>query len=135
MILKNKIQKPIDNDIHLKYRCPKCGQDHWLSYKEASTKNFKTVCYCGNVFKVKRIAGFKLKFHKPEIKTKTNTTDVSDTVQKSISEELLTKAITTLTNYGFTKSEASDIIKKSYEKNQVDDLTILVKQTLESLRN
>jgi hypothetical protein len=65
-----KIQRPIDYDIHLKYRCKSCDQDHWLSYLEASTNNFKVVCDCGTVFKLKRVVGFTLKYQKTTIKNK-----------------------------------------------------------------
>lgn len=57
-----KRQKPIDKDIHLKYRCKKCGIDHWLSLREASTKNFLVVCSCGHTFKVRQVSDCVVKF-------------------------------------------------------------------------
>ena len=126
MKTKKKLQKPIDQDIHIKYRCPQCSQDHWLSYKEASTINFKIVCDCGEVFKVKRVVGFQLKFKsvKPKL-----------VEIPKIPVELLEKSVTLLVSYGFTKTEASELINASYINNPVDDFGTLVKQTLESLRN
>jgi hypothetical protein len=63
-MLKKKVQsqKPIEHDIHLKYKCPTCDQHHWLAFREAKTKNFKVVCDCNTVFKVKRISAFKIKY-------------------------------------------------------------------------
>ena len=63
-MLKKKVQsqKPIEHDIHLKYKCPTCDQHHWLAFREAKTKNFKVVFDCNTVFKVKRISAFKIKY-------------------------------------------------------------------------
>lgn len=131
MKTKKKLQKPIDQDIHLKYRCPQCSQEHWLAYRQASTINFKVVCDCGEVFKVKRVIGFRLKFN--SIKPKPVEPIVIETPK--ISLELLEKSVKLLVGYGFTKTEASDLINTSYINNPVDDFGTLVKQTLESLRN
>lgn len=130
-----KLQKPIDFDIHLKYRCINCSQDHWLSYKEASTKNFKIVCDCGLVFKVKRVSGFKLLYQKKEKNTAKKPDPVVIDAKVKISSDLLNRAVASLIKYGFTKDEASLLVSDVYVKNPVDDLNILVKQTLESLGN
>jgi len=119
-----KIQKPIEYDIHLKYRCKKCAQDHWLSLNEASTKNFKVVCYCGKVFGVRLVKGFKLKYE-PHINKKI----------AKIPVDLLDKSVKLLVGYGFTNTEATDLIQTSYMKNPNDDFASLVKQTLASMRN
>lgn len=118
-----KTQKPIEHDIHLKYRCKKCGQDHWLSIKEASTKNFKIVCYCGLVFGVRLIKDFRLKYEPLETKKPTK-----------IPVDLLEKSVKLLVGYGFTVEEANELIRSSYLKNPNDDFASLVKQTLTSMR-
>jgi hypothetical protein len=120
----SKNQKPIEYDIHLKYRCKKCGQDHWLSFNEASTKNFKVVCDCGKVFGVKLVKQFKLKYEQ-QINKKTTKVPV----------DLLDKAVKLLVGYGFTNSEAIELISNSYLQNPNDDFASLVKQTLASIRN
>jgi hypothetical protein len=119
-----KIQKPIEYDIHLKYRCKKCAQDHWLSLNEASTKNFKVVCCCGEVFGVRLVKGFKLKYE-PQTTKKIH----------KIPVDLLDKSVKLLVGYGFTNTEATDLIQTSYMKNPNDDFASLVKQTLASMRN
>jgi hypothetical protein len=128
--------KPIEYDIHLKYRCNQCCQDHWLSFQEASTKNFKVVCDCGNVFKVKRPLHFKLKYASKTIKTKQKVDDINKEkpVETKPCEELLSKSVKMLTNYGFSAKEASDLICESYQANHVDELISLVKQTLNHWR-
>lgn len=120
----SKNQKPIDTDIHLKYRCKKCAQDHWLSIEEASTKNFKIVCYCGLVFGVRLVKDFRLKYEPLETKKSTK-----------IPVDLLEKSVKLLVGYGFTNSEAIELISNSYLQNPNDDFASLVKQTLASIRN
>lgn len=129
---KKKRQKPTDHDIHLKYLCDQCGQTHWLSYLEASTKGYKVVCDCGNIFQVKTVVGFELKYSitqpkSPEIKP----VEISAT----ISSDLLDAGSKALIKYGFTKSEAEDLLSRCYSQNPVNDISILVKTTLQSLRN
>lgn len=135
-----KNQKPIEYDIHLKYICAKCGQPHWLSFKEASTKHFKVVCDCGCVFGVKRISGFALKYHKKK-PTPTKTPQPTETIKPpeavvpSISTDLLNKTVRALIPYGFTEGEAKVLITNSYKQYPNDDILLLVKQVLESLRS
>lgn len=127
------IQKPIEYDIYLKYICNQCGSSHWLSIKESSTKNFKVVCHCNNVFKVKRTDGFKLLYKKKKDNKKESVL-TENNEGKTIDSNLLKKSISALVAYGFTTQEATEMIQKSYEKNPCDNVLILVKQTLEKLR-
>lgn len=132
-----KNQKPIEYDIHLKYLCPKCGQSHWLSFNESSTKNFKIVCYCKCIFKVKQTKKFKLCFNESkssEIKANISNIESKKVDSLNISPELLDKSIKLLYSYGFTETEAKTLITQSYSLNPTNDLTILVKNTLASLK-
>lgn len=128
MKTKKKLQKPIDQEVNLRYRCSQCSQDHWLSWRQASTINFKVVCDCGEVFKVKRVSEFRIKYIQKISKPSTE-------IHKKISDDLLEKATKLLIGYGFTKLEALDLVNTSYEVNREDDYVLLVKQILESLRN
>lgn len=73
MINKTKRQKPIDCDVHFKYLCL-CGQFHWLSLNEASTKNFFIVCDCNAKIKIKTIDKIQVTYkkHKQKDKKKSN---------------------------------------------------------------
>lgn len=133
-------QKPTEYDIHLKYVCEKCGANHWLSINEASTKWFRIVCDCGNIFSVKRVKDFKLLFHhKKKSKTTLPKQDEKPTIVEKpvlvISSELLEQTISVLMPYGFTKTEAKDMAIKSYTESPKENTLELVKQILESLRN
>lgn len=152
-----KLQKPIDKDIHLKYRCKKCGLDHWLSFREASTKNFKVVCNCGRVFKVKQVKACVLKYFNnvsvPESpieestvskKTPVQTDDVkpedpkpekqeSINTKQTIPVDILEKSVKLLLSYGFTKTEATKLVTNTYFNVPVNDYPTLVKYTLQSL--
>lgn len=125
-LLRN--QKPIEHDIHLRYLCQNCGQSHWLSYAEASTKKFKIVCYCGHTFGVKLVVDFKLKYSKSLKKSK------SSNIELSIPNDILLKGISQLKSYGFTDTESKDLLIKTYTSNPTDDLATLIKQTLISIR-
>lgn len=114
--------KPIDYDVHLKYLCPQCGNIHWLSLGESQAKNFKVVCFCGLIFGVKRVKSCSIEYYKKSIKQ-----------SKQIPLDLLEKSVRILVTYGFTKDEASTMLSDSYSKKPVDDLLVLVKQTLGNL--
>lgn len=122
----SKSQKPIEHDIHLRYLCTQCGQSHWLSYAEASTKNYKIVCHCGHIFGVRLVTGFKLKYHRIKPKNKPATI--------TIPKDLLIKGINQLKSYGFTDSESKDLLTNVYAAHPTDDLASLIKQTLLSVR-
>lgn len=132
-----KHQKPIDHDVHLKYLCNKCGSIHWLSFKEASTDQFKIVCDCDNIFTVRRVSGFKIKYFDQENKPKIQKEKLesSPKTSKQIPEFLLAQTIKALIPYGFTSAEAREIIVKSYNEQPNDNPLLLVKQTLASLRS
>lgn len=129
-------QKPVEYDVHLKYICPECHSEHWLSLLEASTANFKVVCHCGTIFKVKRILGMKLRYakskiskpEKPEqpIKQKTGVDIKNNNIAK--------QAVDIIQNYGFTRQEAIDLVVKCYDTDRVYSVSDLVKETLQSAR-
>lgn len=127
-ILK-KNQKPIEYDIHLKYRCPNsnCEQIHWLSLLEAKTKNFKVVCDCGCIFKPKQVSNFKLLYNKQPKPSKIQHNKSDET---QIDQTLLQKTIQILIGYGFTQQEANDLIVKTYSKSPTTDCATLVKNCL-----
>lgn len=120
-----KHQKPIDADIHFKYKCPdvNCSCLHWLSLKETQTKNFKIVCDCGLVFKPKQIQKIKVLYSKSIKKTKT------------IPAELLEKTIKILTKYGFTSNEITHLCTTHYTKSNSETPEALVKYILQNLEN
>lgn len=118
-------QKPIDFDIFLKYICPSCQNDHWIKYLAATTKNFKVVCDCGTVFKIKRIYDFKLKFAKKNKEKKSN----------QIPDDLLKESIRILCEYGFDREEAKALVEKAYIEHPAESVSELVKQSLVIERN
>lgn len=145
MIKHKKILKPIDIDAHFKYRCPKCNIEHWVSLKEAKTKNFKVVCDCSKVFIPKRIAKIKIIYDKSQPAKKivdsqttkietisSNNNDYNKEVVADINQDLLEKCQTILVGYGFTRSEASKLIKQTYYTNPSEDAVLLVKLALKS---
>jgi transcription elongation factor Elf1 len=115
--------KPVEHDVHLKYLCPVCNEVHWLSLNEAKTKNFTVVCECGEAFRVKRVSQIKLDYAKRKIQKE----------KQSIPLDLLDRSVKILIPYGFTKEEASSMLSESYSKNPIENILLLIKQTLENL--
>ena len=122
------IKKPTEYDIHLKYLCPECGQSHWLSWKETSIKNFKTVCDCGCVFKVKRTKKFNIVYKSKKRKIDNPATNPIH------NHQIIERAIKTLSQYGFTTEELKPVVEKCFAKNPCIDISSLVKETLIELK-
>lgn len=143
-MIKNKIQKPIEIDAHLKYRCPKCGWDRWISLKESQAKNFKIVCDCNTIFKPKRIKSLninyynKIKKKQKEPQPSSVISDATESVAKPIDpvkplidQSVLEKCSNILIQYGFTKNEANKLINRAYDKLMDNDIGSLIKTSLE----
>lgn len=130
--------KPIDADIHLKYRCPNpdCHIDHWLSLLETQTKNFKVVCDCGTIFLPKRISKIKTIYSKKPKQVPSVESSIESTKEKTIEKTntidraILDSSSAVLCVYGFTKKEAIDLILEAYDKNPTEDSGELVKLAL-----
>lgn len=127
-------QKPISLDLHLKYRCPNvdCGYTHWLSLQETQTKNFQVVCDCGLVFSPKRIQQVRIKYHKKKIISKIEEqTELTPEIKNSIEVSVLEKCVKALIQYGFTKLESEDLVNRSFEIVQNNDIGLIMKKCLE----
>lgn len=133
---KIKNQKPISLDVHLRYRCPNnnCGYEHWLSLLETQTKNFKIVCECGTVFRPKRIEKIKVVYDHKKQKEVKKEKPIEKTIPQ-INNSLINQAVPSLIDLGFTKLEAIDLLQKAYIKQPIDDLSLLIKNTLLEIRN
>ena len=126
--MKIKIQKPIDTDVHFKYRCLGCGGEHWLSLNETKTSKFKIVCNCGKIFSPKKIKNIKVVY---AVSTKKSTEDTKkEKPIHHISKDLLDKCTKLLFNYGFTTKEAQEMLQKAYQENPTEDSGLLLKTTL-----
>lgn len=134
---KLKSQKPIETDVHLKYRCPKsnCGFDHWLSLKECKTKGFKVVCDCGCVFKPKRISKIKIVYVDIQSVPKTKKPPEPEKVieKPKIPVDFKNNCVNLLISYGFTKDESTSLCEKAFEKNPVTSSGLLIKYILQNL--
>jgi superfamily II DNA helicase RecQ len=128
MISKN--QKPTDIEAHIKYTCPnkKCKFDHWISLKEAQTKNFKIVCDCSTVFSPKPIQKILIKYKK--FKKKIPKVESVEKTQHIISIDLLTKSSRIMETFGFKKNEADTLLSEFYKNNPINDYKELVQKTL-----
>lgn len=131
-----KNQKPIDIDGHLLYRCPniKCKYDHWLSIKEAQTKNYKVVCDCGQIFKPKTIKKLKIVYEKIS-EQKPEQSDKKEPIVESIvlPDSLKNSCSKLLMSYGFTEPESNDLIEKAYNKTRINNPSALIKYILQNL--
>ena len=121
--------RPTELNVHLKYTCPTCSIEHWLSLEEAKTKGYLIVCDCNSILKVKLVDSLKVKFYKKEKSTKIVESEKVVETEK-ISVDLLSKCCTILSSYGYEKSEVEHLIIKTYENSPTTDIKTLVKNTL-----
>lgn len=144
---KNKILtlKPVSKDIYYEYICSQCGCNHWITHREASSKNFRIICDCEAIIKPQRIIDTKIIYAKP--KHRKNDSSVTtgqrrlnpstDPVIKetngqenntacAVAETSLLKiqqqAANIMSQYGYTIEEAMRIIINCDEKNEVKTL-------------
>lgn len=148
---KKKIKnlKPIEYDIHLKYLC-RCGEHHWLSFDEASEKDFIIVCGCNSLLKVKPLSGIVVKYKENKKSKKIDHTTkqkellfnhsnnekkdiINDKTQKELPENLINTCSNLLVTFGYSKREAIDLIKDFYSKNNNIEYSKFVKSLLSSI--
>lgn len=142
--------KPSEIEAHLKYKCPACEISHWISLKEASTRGFIIVCECNVILKPKLITDLRIKYEKKKTITKIEpieeniSQDKSETIEIKESEikeppklvppkELFDSCVPVLQNYGFTQSEASELIDKTYQQHSSCNLTDFIKYCLKNI--
>jgi len=136
-MIKNKknYQKPTKIDAHFKYKCinKDCGYDHWLSFNEAATKNFKIVCECGTVFFPKPILKIKIIYKKPKKSNLDQKSTETNIINPSF--KIIDDCSNALVQYGFTQDEAKKMIILSYQKigNPNIKPLDLIKETLKNL--
>lgn len=136
--IKNKRLRPIDQDIHLKYRCPKCSVDHWLSMKETQTKGFKIVCDCGEILRVKLVEKIDIIYQqipKKETSLPVVTEKPVPPQEKTIETiplDLLKQCCTILLGYGFDISEAETLLVSTFNDKPIYTCVDLIKQALKN---
>lgn len=134
MKTKKKIQKPIEIDVSLKYKCPNnnCGFDHWIFLREAKTKNFKIVCECGTIFKPKRIKTIEVVYATTESVKKTmDSVENSDT--NSAVPECVVRAIKMIVSLGYDKQDAQKHVMIIYNLEKITDAGTLVKKAISNI--
>jgi hypothetical protein len=131
--IKKKLLRPIDQDIHFKYRCYECSLDHWLSIRETQTKGFKIVCDCGQILKVKLIEKIEIVYQKvikKEIPPEPDKPEELPKKSETIPIDLLSQCCTILLGYGFDITEGEDLIVSTFNENPTYICVDLIKQAL-----
>jgi hypothetical protein len=132
--------KPIDYDISFKYGCPNCGDSHFVSSLQAFVPGFILVCECQTILEIATISKIKIKYmEESENKNTDNknlvddkTSDVHDN-DYQIPPDLLEKCISVFSGYGYTKTEAGQLLTRAYKEFKIDDCWTLIKKTLETI--
>jgi len=153
---KTVVLKPVSKDIYYEYVCPHCGCNHWINHKEACTKNFKIVCDCDIKIRPKRIVDTKIIYANAKSKKpsspepveplENNETSIDDTVETggghspdekvekiNLDDYVLSEASKILVGYGYEDNEADDLIRKAFELEKQNDISILVKAVLKGI--
>jgi len=125
---KQKSLKPISLDAQFKYKCTntECEAEHWLFLNQVQVKNFKWVCDCGNIYRIRRIENIKSIYAKKSQPIAIPTTEK----QSDSSPQYLNRAYKILEHYGFSKQEAVDLINKVHNITECNDPVILVKDAM-----
>ncbi len=129
-----KIQKPIEVDVSLKYKCPNndCGFDHWLFIRQAKTKNFKIVCECGTVFKPKRIKTIEVVYATTEsVKKNIDSIDNCDIVGGV--PKCIIRAIKIMISLGYDEKDAKENVMIIYNNEKISDAGTLVKKAISNI--
>lgn len=125
--IKNLGHKEID--LHLQYKCPECGNLHWLSIQENKTKNFIIKCDCGTQIRVKKIDRICFEYEtspaKPQKPKKS-----FDNLHENIPTDLHRKCVQTLSTYGYIPSEVNIFIEQAFRNTISFDIKTLVTETI-----
>ena len=119
--------KPVEYDIHIKYICPNCSGEHWVSDKEAKYEKFIIVCSCGDILKPKIIESIRFKYRKRKHK---QTPIITTETSSEILEDIIKKCSDALVTYGFELKEAEERIRQAYNETNSKDYIFLVKHAL-----
>lgn len=140
---KTVVLKPASKDIYYEYVCPECGCNHWINHKEACTKNFKIVCDCDIIIRPKRIIDTEIVYaqHKKHsspspVKPLEDIVDHSPDGKEEesiLDDYVLSEASKVLVGYGYEDNEADDLIKKAFELEKQNNISILVKAALKGI--
>jgi len=128
--IKQKRLRPIDQDVHLKYRCPKCSSDHWISMKEAQTKGYRIVCDCNEILRVKLVEKNEIIYSQTQ--KKSSLAAETEEKKETIPLDLLTQSCTILLGYGFDISEAEKLIVSTFDRTPTYICVDLIKQALKN---
>lgn len=128
-IVKNL--RPTDSDINLKYTCPNCYTDHWVSEKAARYSKFVIVCECDTILRLKTILKTKFVFKKRKTKA---SADIDKTKTQEVSHDLpvdcFDKCAKILKGYGFNHTECENLLKSAYNDTKSTDCATLIKYSL-----
>lgn len=135
--------EPVEADINLKYKCPSCGSEHWLSHKETKIHDFKVFCeICENILTPKPVKSITVNFIEQQQKQQENKQQQRKEEQKEEEEEekqtvsdldFISEAENALIGFGFTKREAKEMIALEYKKTGEKNPAKLVKFSLDLL--
>lgn len=125
---KIKNLKPTEINLHLKYTCPQCGIEHWLSLDEAKTIGYIMVCDCKTKLRPKPIKNIRI-IYKNNVTTKRET----EKKDSAVPVALLENCVKILVGYGFSIKEAKTLVEQSYSKNSENDALVIIKDILANI--
>lgn len=123
---KIKNLKPTEYNIHIKYTCPVCDSNHWISEKEASYEKFVIVCDCDSILKPKTIESIRCRYKKKIVKQQPSVV----ITPQVLDNDILKRCCVSLEAYGFSIKEAENLIQQSYRETNSQDCIFLVKHSL-----
>jgi Holliday junction resolvasome RuvABC DNA-binding subunit len=135
---KHKNIEPIEKDCSLKYLCPDCSNVHWISLREARTKNFKIVCECNTIIIPKRIKKLKTVFCQKKIKQEVSLNKPKQVVippvpKNTIQIDIQNKCIEALRGFGYCDDEIKKILPEALEASRTNHIKLVIDYLLKNL--
>jgi uncharacterized protein YbcC (UPF0753/DUF2309 family) len=127
---KIKNLKPVDVIADLRYRCPNCAIDHWVSLKESRTSNFLIVCDCDTIIKPKRIKTIIVQY---AVDSQNKNLPEKKVEKQNTNQNIIDQANKILKTYGFTSNESIEIIAKYTSEEKYDSVKPLIEKILSNL--
>jgi len=109
--------EPRKYNLVLRYECPVCQTEHWVTEEEASVPGGRFLC-CDLVHHIKPISNVKIAINFMKAKSSSSAYVVNKKdAEIAVEPKLLTFCVAMLRKQGYLKSESETMIKDAIEAN------------------
>ena len=125
--MTNEKIKPISADVHFQYTCPNCINTIWLSLAEARTEGYISVCdMCQKPSSPALVKNIKVIFDTD----KPNDEKQEEPTETKMPKDIFDTCVDSLIQYGYTKTEARDLVASVDDPSLWHDPVQVIKKCL-----